>query len=134
MGSERPKRRFGYLVAAGAIAVIAIASVVLAAGTNPSSISGPVDTENLPDKGPAPALDAKGWINSPPLGANALTGKVVLYDIWTYSCINCVRTFPYVRVRGTTATARTGWSSSACTRRSSISKKCTATSRARSSA
>ena len=50
-----------------------------------------------PTSGPAPALEAKGWINSPPLTPSALTGKVVLYDIWTYSCINCVRTFPYVR-------------------------------------
>jgi thiol-disulfide isomerase/thioredoxin len=97
MSPERPRRRFGYLVAAGAIAVIAIVSVLVAAGTNSSSISGPVDTEHLPDKGPAPPLEAKGWINSPALSASALTGKVVLYDIWTYSCINCVRTFPYVR-------------------------------------
>ncbi len=44
-----------------------------------------------------PALDAKGWINSAPLTTATLTGKVVLYDFWTYSCINCVRTFPYVR-------------------------------------
>ena len=95
--TERPRRRGLYLIAAGAIGVVALASVLVAAGTNSSSISGPVDTSNLPDKGPAPALEAKGWINSPPLTPSALTGKVVLYDIWTYSCINCVRTFPYVR-------------------------------------
>jgi len=97
MSSERPRRRFGYLIAAGVIAVIALASVLVAAGTNSSSISGSVDTSNLPDLRPAPALEATGWINSPPLAKSTLTGKVVLYDIWTYSCINCVRTFPYVR-------------------------------------
>jgi cytochrome c biogenesis protein CcdA/thiol-disulfide isomerase/thioredoxin len=37
------------------------------------------------------------WINSPPLDADGLRGKVVLIDFWTYSCINCLRTLPYVR-------------------------------------
>lgn len=36
------------------------------------------------------------WINSPPLTIRELRGKVVLIDFWTYSCINCLRTFPYV--------------------------------------
>lgn len=40
---------------------------------------------------------ATAWINSPPLTAESLRGKVVLVDIWTYSCINCLRTLPYVR-------------------------------------
>jgi thiol-disulfide isomerase/thioredoxin len=95
--SERPRRRGLYLVVAAIIAVVALSAVLFAAGSNPTTISGSVDTSNLADKGPAPALDAKGWINSPPLTSAELTGKVVLYDIWTYSCINCVRTFPYVR-------------------------------------
>lgn len=47
---------------------------------------------------PLPSLDgATAWINSPPLDAQALRGKVVLVDFWTYSCINCLRTLPYVR-------------------------------------
>jgi thiol-disulfide isomerase/thioredoxin len=72
--------------------------VLFAANSDPSSVSGaPVDVKHLSDKGPAPALDAKGWINSPPLTPAALTGKVVLYDFWTYSCINCRRTIPYLR-------------------------------------
>jgi cytochrome c biogenesis protein CcdA/thiol-disulfide isomerase/thioredoxin len=37
------------------------------------------------------------WINSPPLTLEELKGKVVLVDFWTYSCINCVRTLPYLR-------------------------------------
>ena len=38
-----------------------------------------------------------GWINSDPFTLESLRGKVVLLDIWTYTCINCIRTFPYVR-------------------------------------
>jgi thiol-disulfide isomerase/thioredoxin len=34
------------------------------------------------------------WLNSPPLTVKALRGKIVLVDFWTYSCINCIRTFP----------------------------------------
>lgn len=52
----------------------------------------------LPIEGAAPSLDgAVTWLNSPPLTAGQLRGKVVLVDFWTYSCINCIRTVPYVR-------------------------------------
>jgi len=37
------------------------------------------------------------WLNSTPLSLASLKGKVVLVDFWTYSCINCVRTFPYLK-------------------------------------
>ncbi len=40
---------------------------------------------------------ATGWINSTPLTAKQLKGKVVLVDFWDYSCINCIREIPYVR-------------------------------------
>jgi thiol-disulfide isomerase/thioredoxin len=40
---------------------------------------------------------ATGWINSPPLTPAALRGKVVLVDFWTYTCVNWLRTLPYVR-------------------------------------
>jgi thiol-disulfide isomerase/thioredoxin len=44
------------------------------------------------------ALDrAPVWLNSDPLTADGLRGRVVLVDIWTYSCINWLRTLPYVR-------------------------------------
>src|ERR1700753_4107913 len=47
---------------------------------------------------PLPGLSgASGWINSPPLTAKQLRGKVVLVDFWTYSCINCLRAIPYVK-------------------------------------
>ncbi|QCL74867.1 cytochrome c biogenesis protein DipZ [Agrobacterium tumefaciens] len=52
----------------------------------------------LPVEGRAPSLDgAVEWLNSPPLAREELRGKVVLIDFWTYSCINCIRTIPYVR-------------------------------------
>jgi cytochrome c biogenesis protein CcdA/thiol-disulfide isomerase/thioredoxin len=52
----------------------------------------------LPVEGQLPPLEgAVQWLNSPPLDAQALKGKVVLVDFWTYSCINCLRTLPYVK-------------------------------------
>jgi len=52
----------------------------------------------LPVEGRFPGLDgAVQWLNSPPLTAEALRGKVVLVDFWTYSCINCLRSLPYVK-------------------------------------
>ena len=45
-----------------------------------------------------PGFDgATGWLNSPPLSAEGLRGKVVLVDFWTYTCINWLRTLAYVR-------------------------------------
>ncbi|MGW8462887.1 cytochrome c biogenesis protein DipZ [Pseudomonas sp. CLCA07] len=53
---------------------------------------------SLPIEGNLPPLDgAVQWLNSPPLTTQALKGKVVLVDFWTYSCINCLRTLPYVK-------------------------------------
>lgn len=40
--------------------------------------------------------DIAHWINSEPLSLESLKGKVVLIDFWTYSCINCIRTQPYL--------------------------------------
>ena len=49
-------------------------------------------------EGPMAELDgAKEWINSAPLTKAGLKGKVVLIDFWTYSCINCLRTLPYIK-------------------------------------
>jgi cytochrome c biogenesis protein CcdA/thiol-disulfide isomerase/thioredoxin len=54
--------------------------------------------EPLPVEGDMPSLaGATEWFNSPPLTTQSLRGKVVLVDFWTYSCINCIRTLPYVR-------------------------------------
>jgi cytochrome c biogenesis protein CcdA/thiol-disulfide isomerase/thioredoxin len=57
-----------------------------------------VSAGKLPVIDDMPPLDgATTWLNSPPLTAQALKGKVVLVDFWTYSCINCLRAIPYVR-------------------------------------
>jgi thiol-disulfide isomerase/thioredoxin len=57
-----------------------------------------------PAAGPPPVAgelgalgNATAWLNSPPLTAADLRGKVVLVDFWTYTCINWLRTLPYVR-------------------------------------
>src|SRR6266700_8413907 len=53
---------------------------------------------HFPIEGALPSLDgATEWLNSPPLTAAGLRGKVVLVDIWTYTCINWLPTLPYVR-------------------------------------
>ncbi len=52
----------------------------------------------LPMEGEMPSLGgATAWLNSPPLSAADLRGNVVLVDFWTYTCINWLRTLPYVR-------------------------------------
>lgn len=52
----------------------------------------------LPTGGEFPSLGgATAWINSPPLTSAGLRGKVVLVDVWTFTCINWLRTLPYVR-------------------------------------
>ena len=60
--------------------------------------TGPGGILILPIEGQLPPLDGIGpWINSQPLTREQLKGKVVLIDFWTYSCINCLRSIPYVR-------------------------------------
>jgi cytochrome c biogenesis protein CcdA/thiol-disulfide isomerase/thioredoxin len=63
-------------------------------------VGGPglAEEERLDDFGVAPEFQAiEGWINSEPLTMQALRGKVVVLDFWTYSCINCLRTLPHVK-------------------------------------
>ncbi|RZT42408.1 cytochrome c biogenesis protein DipZ [Cupriavidus agavae] len=74
-------------------------AMMMQAGGNPAmAMAAKADAGNLPVEGKFPGLDgAVAWINSPPLTAAELRGKVVLVDFWTYSCINCLRTLPYVK-------------------------------------
>jgi cytochrome c biogenesis protein CcdA/thiol-disulfide isomerase/thioredoxin len=54
--------------------------------------------DTLPVEGKLPSLGgAVEWLNSAPLTAEQLKGKVVLVDFWTYSCINCLRSLPYTK-------------------------------------
>jgi len=89
------------------------ASSLLLAATLACAIAAPIETSaqdkkmvqpmtsaavQLPIEGAFPSLaGATGWLNSPPLTAAGLRGKVVVIDVWTYTCINWLRTLPYVR-------------------------------------
>jgi cytochrome c biogenesis protein CcdA/thiol-disulfide isomerase/thioredoxin len=69
-------------------------------GSGPAMMAmhGAADAETLKVEGTLPQLTgAVEWLNSSPLTAAQLKGKVVLVDFWTYSCINCLRTMPYVK-------------------------------------
>jgi thiol-disulfide isomerase/thioredoxin len=67
------------------------ANQLLRATTHPAAV-------RLPVEGLLPSLaGAIDWLNSPPLTAAGLQGHVVLIDFWTYTCINWLRTLPYLR-------------------------------------
>ena len=67
-------------------------------GMEEEELSTKVGAGKLPVEGPLPSLEgAVLWLNSPPLTREQLKGKVVLIDFWTYSCINCIRSVPYVK-------------------------------------
>ena len=67
-------------------------------GMEEEELSTKVGAGKLPVEGPLPSLEgAVLWLNSPPLTREQLKGKVVLVDFWTYSCINCIRSVPYVK-------------------------------------
>jgi thiol-disulfide isomerase/thioredoxin len=64
---------------------------LLLAARHPAAVPSPIEGE-------LPSLDsAAAWLNSSPLSAASLRGNVVLIDFWTYTCINWLRTLPYVR-------------------------------------
>jgi cytochrome c biogenesis protein CcdA/thiol-disulfide isomerase/thioredoxin len=70
--------------------------------TAPSDTSGMMMSSNTSGRGAGPEMlpDLTGavqWLNSAPLSRDQLKGHVVLVDFWTYSCINCLRTLPYIR-------------------------------------
>ncbi len=72
--------------------------VASAAAGGASAVSAAAAADTLPDEGEMPPLSgAVAWINSPALTPEGLRGNVVLVDFWTYSCINCLRSLPYVR-------------------------------------
>ena len=117
------RRTLGYLAVAGVLLVLVsliprwlqrrsrVADDLLKAGwlllavMLGSAIGAPIDVlaqeksmVQLPVEGELPSLGgATGWLNSAPLTTAGLRGKVVLIDVWTYTCINWLRTLPYVR-------------------------------------
>jgi thiol-disulfide isomerase/thioredoxin len=112
----RSMKRFFILVFASATAACVIASMPFTAGHVSTNILGQ-DLINTPRKGLAlalgtaayaargPALSgplgkllgAQQWLNTPPLHAEDIRGKVVLVNFWTFSCINSLRMLPYTR-------------------------------------
>src|SRR4051794_18561049 len=91
------------------VSAVAACAVVagLAALTDISNVQGVAETLSSPgllasaqastDRNLPSLAGASGWLNSPPLTAESLRGKVVLVNIWTYSCINSLRPMPYLR-------------------------------------
>src|SRR5580700_5231806 len=88
-GFGRRRRGWARLALVATVCWSAIAGGTAAKAQEPPSIVGSSPLYGL--------SGATGWINSPPLTAKELKGKVVLVDFWTYSCINCLRAVPYVR-------------------------------------
>jgi len=97
-GAEPPSS----VVTPGGGAMMSANAPTMAMNANPAAMMKAAPSagaaENLPVEGMLPPLlGAVQWLNSPPLTAESLKGKVVLVDFWTYSCINCLRSIPYVR-------------------------------------
>jgi cytochrome c biogenesis protein CcdA/thiol-disulfide isomerase/thioredoxin len=84
--------------AAATAATTAATTMTTSAAAQPAVMNVADTPLALPDEGPAPPLDgAVQWLNSQPLSLQSLRGKVVIVDFWTYSCINCLHTLPYVK-------------------------------------
>jgi len=65
---------------------------------SPTQQTASEETAELPYLGTMPPIEGiDDWINTDPLTQDDLAGKVVLVDFWTYSCINCIRTLPYLQ-------------------------------------
>ena len=81
-----------------ALLTMLFAGVTVAPGGALAVDKGAAIALKLPVQGEMASLSgATGWLNSPPLTTAGLRGKVVLIDFWTYTCINWLRTEPYVR-------------------------------------
>jgi thiol-disulfide isomerase/thioredoxin len=92
MISSRQFRHASLWALIGLLAALgACSSPAMSADQRPVLINALPTPYNAPD-----FKDIETWINSPPLTIKALKGKVVLVDFWTYSCVNCLRTLPYL--------------------------------------
>jgi cytochrome c biogenesis protein CcdA/thiol-disulfide isomerase/thioredoxin len=98
--AEAVRRGFGVLILAsvGYIASGANIEALFMPAGKPEALRGELTLrEGLSKPYPAPEFaEIENWLNSPPLTMQELRGKVVLIDFWTYSCINCIRTLPYL--------------------------------------
>jgi cytochrome c biogenesis protein CcdA/thiol-disulfide isomerase/thioredoxin len=94
-------RRAKFAPANGSAACGGSATAVHAAPANASQATLIADAQALPSVGTAPEFtETQRWFNTPggmPLTLSSLRGRVVLVDFWTYTCINCIRTLPYLK-------------------------------------
>jgi len=92
LASLRPASRFALRQREASLAPVSTTAGVAIPG---------VKTPSLPDLGTAPDFtDTQRWFNTPggrPLSLAQLRGHVVLVDFWTYTCINCIRTLPFLK-------------------------------------
>src|ERR1700691_3402318 len=88
-GFKQRRRAWSVLALVATICWSAIAGRTVVKAQEPPSIVGSSPLYGL--------SGATGWLNSQPLTAKELKGKVVLIDFWAYSCINCIRIVPYDR-------------------------------------
>lgn len=76
--------------------LLAVAALAISLATAPS-----LRAQELPENGihvAAPDIPpGQKWLNTQPLALNNLRGKVVLIDFWEYTCVNCIRTLPYIK-------------------------------------
>jgi cytochrome c biogenesis protein CcdA/thiol-disulfide isomerase/thioredoxin len=97
ISGHRPK----FTPANGSSACNGGSAIAHAAPANASQATLLADAHSLRDLGAAPAFtETERWFNTPgdrPLALSSLHGRVVLVDFWTYTCINCIRTLPYLK-------------------------------------
>jgi len=86
-----------YVAVFGVVGIIIVAAAAYSLVSPPGPATTVAGASSLPDLGVAPNfVGISAWINSPPLDLSQLKGRIVLVDFWTYSCINCIRTIPYL--------------------------------------
>ena len=95
---------------AGLLVTVAVVALVVSRGTSPERVDRAAGLPAAPtappgtnvevpivDAGPAPSIEGgSGWLNTAPLTDDSLRGRVVLYEFWTFGCINCRHVEPYV--------------------------------------
>jgi cytochrome c biogenesis protein CcdA/thiol-disulfide isomerase/thioredoxin len=98
--AETVRKTFGALIIASVLFIASGLDIqtMFASHKTPRLVGQITQLENgLDQTYPAPEFAGiTAWLNSPPLTMQSLKGKVVLVDFWTYSCINCIRTLPYI--------------------------------------
>jgi thiol-disulfide isomerase/thioredoxin len=88
-----------YRLALATVAVLIVAAVGFTWLSNPAPATTGGQVEPASTRPLAPNFAGiDGWLNTQPLTMSGLRGKVVLIDFWTFSCVNCVRTIPHLKV------------------------------------